>query len=1040
MIMTADGCHSILVVEDSLDIAFGLRDFLEHDGYQATVVGTLQAARAAIRERRFNAILLDLGLPDGDGSDILKEMQQLDATVPIVILTAHVSRDHTVGSLIKGAYAYLTKPYNSEELRHLLRRAIGVKELALKVERTTHLLSESEDRFRSLVESASDAIVVGDGRGTIVSWNRAASILFGYSEEEVLGRPLTILMPSRYHQAHRAGLARMEATGQGRVLGTVLQLDGRRKDGTEFPIELSLATWKTGQGHFYSGIIRDTSERIRAEQAVQQLRHQRDLILTQAGDGIFGLDREGHTTFVNPSAAGMLGYRPEDLFGVDMHEVLHHSRADGTPYPVKACPIHAAIKDGTIHRVSDEVFWRQNGTHFPVEYTATPIREGADVIGAVIVFRDMTDRKAAERAVEESQKRFRQLAEHIREVFWITDPAKHQMIYISPTYEDIWMRSCESLYASPRSWIEAIHPQDRDRIEQAAANQGSGRYEEQYRIVRPDGSLRWIWDRAFPIVDETGTVSRIVGIAEDITDRKAIEEALVESERKYRALFDENPSMYFMVDAEGLVLSVNRAGADRLGYRPDDLLGQSILNVFYEPDRETVRHNLELCLAHQGRPMKWEVRKVRKEGSVIWVRETAQGIRNEHQIPVVLIVCEDITAVKEGEQALRDSEEFKNHILRSTTDSIKVLDLDGRIQFVNEAGRDLLQIGPVTSLINTSWADLWQGEDRAAALRTLAAAKAGEIGGFIGSRSTAAGQSTWWDVRITPMVDARHLPIRLLVISRDITEYRRAQDALRAGEERLELVIQGSRDGFWDGRVLPDEPWTSPRTPVWYSPRFRELLEYGHKEFPEVLESWASCLHPQDRDRVFAALKAHLERQVPYDVEYRLRTKRGAYRWFRARGQALWDADGRPTRMAGSLQWLHDRPDIDGSASGPLTSIGAWSWDLQTGRLVWSPQAERLLGVMETRALTIEDWLARVHPDDRTRIAATLLHIPEQPGEAISVEHRVRPQNGELRWVRWQGHVIRNQERKPIHVLGTFSPMGWKDEEGSHSLPGSSTP
>lgn len=785
--------YSILVVEDSVDIAFGLRDLLEHEGYQPIIVGTRQAALTQIRERRFNAILLDLGLPDGDGCDILREMQQLDATVPVVVLTAHISADHTVGSLIKGAFAYLTKPYNSEELRHVLRRAIGVKELALKVERTTHLLSESEDRFRSLVESASDAIIVGDGRGTIVSWNRAASKLFGYSEQEILGHPLTILMPPRFHQAHLDGLARMEATGKGRLIGTVVELQGLRKDGTEFPIELSLATWKTAQGNFYSGIIRDTSERTRAEQAVKQLQRQRDLILTQAGEGIYGLDREGRTTFVNPSAAGMLGYPAEELIGRDMHQVLHHSKPDGVPYSVEDCPIHAAINDGTIHRVRDDVFWRKDGSGFPVEYTATPIREGSDVIGAVIVFRDMTEKKEAERAVEESQMRFRQLAEHIREVFWITEPAKNQMLYISPGYEELWMRSCASLYASPRSWMEAIHPEDRDRVcEAALTKQITGGYDEQYRIIRPDGSLRWIWDRAFPIADETGAVYRIVGLAEDITDRKAVEEALSESEGKYRALF-----------------------------------------------------------------------------------------------------------------------EFKDHILRSTADSVKVLDLEGRIQFMNEAAQALMEFRAVAPLLNTQWTDLWQGEDRAAAVRALAAAKAGEIGTFIGFRSTATGNPRWWDVRITPMVDARNVPVRLLVISRDITKYRRAQEALQASEERLELVIRGSHDGFWDSRILPDEHWSSPRTPVWWSQRVKDMLGYTDEEFPDVLESWTSRLHAEDHDRVFAALTAHIERRVPYDVQYRLLTKQGKYRWFRARGQALWDAEGRITRMGGSLQSLDERMHME---------------------------------------------------------------------------------------------------------------------------------
>jgi four helix bundle protein len=199
--------YSVLVVEDNLDLVMGLQDLLHHDGYAVMVAGTVAGALELVRAHRFNAIILDLGLPDGDGIEVLKESQRLDPSLPVVIVTAHISQDRTVGSLVEGAFTYLTKPYDREELRHILRRAIGVKELAVKVTRAEHLLSESEKRFRSLVESAGDAIIVGDGHGLILSWNRSASTLFGYDDEEVIGQPLTLLMPARYRHAYEQGLA-----------------------------------------------------------------------------------------------------------------------------------------------------------------------------------------------------------------------------------------------------------------------------------------------------------------------------------------------------------------------------------------------------------------------------------------------------------------------------------------------------------------------------------------------------------------------------------------------------------------------------------------------------------------------------------------------------------------------------------------------------------------------------------------------------------------------------------------------------------------
>ena len=843
--------YSVLIVEDDPDIVVGLQDLLEHDGYAVTVAGTCASAIAHIGMQRFNAILLDLGLPDGDGLDVLKEAQRLDASLPVIIITAHIAEERTVGLLMKGAFAYLTKPYNRDELRQTLRRAIGVEELAGKVKRAEHLLTESEHRFQSLVESAADGIIVANGRGIILSWNGAASRLFGYASEEIIGQFLAVLMPARYREAHERGLARMETTGESHVIGSVVELHGLRKDGTEFPVELSLATWATASGRFYSGIVRDVSERKQREQKLKQLEHRQALILNQAGEGIYGIDVNGNTTFVNPRAASLLGYRVEDLLGCHMHDVLHHSRPDGTPYPAEECPIYAATHDGLVHRVVDEVFWRKDGTSFPVEYVSTPILEDSEVTGAVIVFRDVTERKQAERAVAESQQRFRQLAEHIKEVFWITDPTKNQMIYISPGYEEIWMRSCDSLYASPRSWLEAIHPEDQNRVRAAAlAKQTLGTYDEQYRIVRTDGSVRWIWDRAFPVRDASGTVYRIVGLAEDITENKRVEAALADSERKYRVLFDDNPSMYFMVNAEGTVLSVNRIGASRLGYEVDELLGQSVFGVFYEPDREAVRRCLEQCLSTPGQTMSWNLRKVRKDGTMMWVRETAQAVHNDLQPPVVLIVCEDISAIKETEQALRRSQQLLQDIADNTTAVIYVKDTAGRYLLINRRFEQLFHL-TTDQIVGHTDHEIFPRD-------TADAFRANDV--EIMERNTPIeyeervpqddGLHTYISIKF-PLCDQAGIPYAICGISTDITERKRSETALRTHEERLRLALTSTRVGIWNWDLQTDR--------LFWSSQVDQFIGMpvipGHKTQAGLL----ALVHPDDRETMASAMRQVME-------------------------------------------------------------------------------------------------------------------------------------------------------------------------------------
>jgi two-component system, cell cycle sensor histidine kinase and response regulator CckA len=147
--------------------------------------------------------------------------------------------------------------------------------------------------------------------------------------------------------------------------------------------------------------------------------------------------------------------------------------------------------------------------------------------------RERQKRLDAEQALRESEERFRQLAENITEsVFWMSEPTAMKMLYVSPAYERIWGRSCNSLYANFRDWIEAIHPDDRQRVQTSYFDRSLlGKYDEEYRVIRPDQSIRWIRDRGFPIKNHTGIAYRVVGIAEDITNRKLTEAVLRRTER-----------------------------------------------------------------------------------------------------------------------------------------------------------------------------------------------------------------------------------------------------------------------------------------------------------------------------------------------------------------------------------------------------------------------------------------------------------------------------------------------------------------------------
>ena len=150
--------------------------------------------------------------------------------------------------------------------------------------------------------------------------------------------------------------------------------------------------------------------------------------------------------------------------------------------------------------------------------------------------------------LRETVQLFRQVTENITDVFWVTPPSKEQVDYVSPAFEQVWGESCQTLYDSPATWLEGIHPEDRERVTRAAlAKQITGEYDEEYRVVRPDGSLRWVHDRAFPVKNEAGAVYRLVGIAEDITERKR-NEHLLEAQRNMGVALSSTSDLRFALN------------------------------------------------------------------------------------------------------------------------------------------------------------------------------------------------------------------------------------------------------------------------------------------------------------------------------------------------------------------------------------------------------------------------------------------------------------------------------------------------------------
>jgi diguanylate cyclase (GGDEF)-like protein/PAS domain S-box-containing protein len=258
-------------------------------------------------------------------------------------------------------------------------------------------LRESERRFRDLIEGSVQGVLI-HARDRMIFANQAYAEIFGYDTPAEL-----LAEGSAYGHLAPHERERMKAFRDARLAGEDIpayEFEGLKKDGGRIWLENRgrVITWEGGPAVLRTVV--DITERKLAQEKLRAAEEQNRLILESAGEGIYGLDLEGKATFVNPAGARLLGFEADELVGRSMHELVHHTYPDGSRYPREKCPTYAAFTDGTTHVVTDEFLWRKDGSCFPVEYTSTPVRKGGEVIGAVVLFKDITERREAEEQLQ----------------------------------------------------------------------------------------------------------------------------------------------------------------------------------------------------------------------------------------------------------------------------------------------------------------------------------------------------------------------------------------------------------------------------------------------------------------------------------------------------------------------------------------------------------------------------------------------------------------------------------------------------------------
>jgi PAS domain S-box-containing protein len=613
-------------------------------------------------------------------------------------------------------------------------------------------------------------------------------------------------------------------------------------------------------------------------------------------------------TYVGGRAEELLGYPARRwLDDADFNRIMVHP----DDYERVADEGRRATAEARDHRIeyravaaTGRVLWLRDWIR------VVPGREGRPGLLRGITV-DITEHKEAESALRESEERLRQIAGAIEDVVYMDDSATGRYLYVSPAYEQLWGRSCDSLYADPDSWLEAVHPDDRGRVagamERLAAAGFEGEWREEYRLVRPDGTVRWVWDVSAPVRDATGRIVRMVGCTRDITRRKEAEAALREREESFRQIMAAIRDNVYMEDVRGgRFLYVSPAYGEIWGRDADTLCQDyhSWLEALHPEDRPRIRESLEaLAAAAYAHEWRQEYRVVRPDGSVRWVWDHAVPIPGEGGVVERMVgSARDITERKRWEAALREAQERFEVVCRATMDA--VYDWDMRTDVVRWNEGTLTLFGYGADAVGPDpgwWADKLHPDDRDRIVRGVEDLIESTGHAWVGEyrfRRAEGGYAHVLD-RGHVLRDERGHPVRMIGSMQDVTARREAEEALRQAEAKYRTLFENALIGIFqttpDGRVL-----AANRT-------MARILGYDSSEdLLANLRDVRTGLYadPAVRPRLLERLEAEGALE---DLEIQVRRKDGEIVWVSANIRADRDPDGRLVRIEGVYQDITER-------------------------------------------------------------------------------------------------------------------------------------
>ncbi|MFO0555987.1 MAG: PAS domain S-box protein [Polyangiaceae bacterium] len=761
-------------------------------------------------------------------------------------------------------------------------------------------LRESEARYHALVDGSPDPIFVSVDQRIVYANDAAARIYGARTPAELLGLSIYEITDSSFHAV--ASERQLAHARNERLPPVVVRTRPLSGDPRELEFSAIATTWG-GRAAVY-GLGRDVTEtrRLARERDESEARYR--TLVEGSVDAIF-VHVDLRLVYVNTAAQRLFGAPASALLGRDVKELLapeHHADAERRrtafargeaipPFLVTTNPI--------------------SGEPRQVEIRATRATfEGRSAIQ--VVGRDVTEERFLMRERAASKARFSELADNIDSVFTLTSGDGRRILYLSPAFETVFGLSREQVMADRSLWDALTHPGDRAARPSEASPSHAGDHE--YRITRPDGALRWIRARVRPIMGEGDEMSRVASVIEDITDRKAAELALRESEERYRRLVEASPDAIFVHQSRRIVYA-NAATARLFGVSDvGQLLGRLVWDFLDPSIHALVAPRLDALDQSGTVGPRFPIKTRTLNGEVREVEVSAIASVYDGR-PAIQAMMRDVTDERRNARAARENEVRLAAIVSSAMDAIVSADDSLSIVFANPAAEELFGFPP-GGLLGTSIDQLLPEGLRirhTEAMRRFAAAQGQR--GRMGSATVRGRHADGSEIPIEASIAKSELDGHTLFTAmlHDLRPRLAIEAAARESDERFRELVEQIDQVF--------SLTSADRKQVLYlSPAFERVFGVSRERALTIPETWASLIHPDDR----AEVQGRFSLREPHEHEYRIVRPDGAVRRIRARIRPLTDRDAKVTRVIGVSEDVTERRDLEAQLqqSQKLDSIG----------------------------------------------------------------------------------------------------------------------